>query len=89
MFPNDTRCYLLYGLEVSEISVLWADSFVKIMFTVALPLASRWYTPQYQGLAMGIAGASNRGTALATLFAPMLAIEIGWHNSCLRRGGRT
>ena len=25
-------------------------------FAVALPLASRWYPPQYQGLAMGIAG---------------------------------
>src|SRR5262245_12870645 len=35
-------------------------------FAVALPLASRWYPPQYQGLAMGIAGAGNSGTALAT-----------------------
>ena len=25
-------------------------------FAAALPLASRWYPPQYQGLAMGIAG---------------------------------
>ena len=28
-------------------------------FAVALPLASRWYPPEYQGLAMGIAGAGN------------------------------
>ena len=42
-------------------------------FAVALPLASRWYPPQYQGLAMGIAGAGNSGTLLATLFAPRLA----------------
>jgi NNP family nitrate/nitrite transporter-like MFS transporter len=49
-------------------------------FAVALPLASRWYPPQYQGLAMGIAGAGNSGTALATLFAPMLALALGdWH----------
>src|SRR5262249_58338189 len=41
-------------------------------FAAALPLASRWYPPQYQGLAMGIAGAGNSGTALATLFAPLL-----------------
>lgn len=31
-------------------------------FAAALPLASRWYPPQYQGLAMGIAGAGNSGT---------------------------
>ena len=34
-------------------------------FAVALPLASRWYPPEYQGLAMGIAGAGNSGTVLA------------------------
>src|SRR5262249_17197588 len=48
-------------------------------FAAALPLASRWYPPQYQGLAMGIAGAGNSGTALATFFAPMLALSLGWH----------
>ena len=48
-------------------------------FAAALPLASRWYPPQYQGLAMGIAGAGNSGTALATFFAPRLAEAIGWH----------
>jgi MFS transporter, NNP family, nitrate/nitrite transporter len=47
-------------------------------FAVALPLASRWYPPQYQGLAMGIAGAGNSGTLLATLFAPRLAERVGW-----------
>jgi NNP family nitrate/nitrite transporter-like MFS transporter len=47
-------------------------------FAVALPLASRWYPPQYQGLAMGIAGAGNSGTLLATLFAPRLAEQFGW-----------
>ena len=47
-------------------------------FAVALPLASRWYPPQYQGLAMGIAGAGNSGTLLATLFAPRLAERLGW-----------
>jgi NNP family nitrate/nitrite transporter-like MFS transporter len=48
-------------------------------FAAALPLASRWYAPQYQGLAMGVAGAGNSGTALATFFGPMLAQVIGWH----------
>src|SRR3954469_24573323 len=70
---------------------LWADSFPEVLlvgallgvagasFAAALPLASRWYPPQYQGLALGIAGAGNSGTALATLFAPGLAEALGWH----------
>ncbi len=33
---------------------------------------------EYQGLAMGIAGAGNSGTLLATLFAPRLAERFGW-----------
>jgi MFS transporter, NNP family, nitrate/nitrite transporter len=49
-------------------------------FAVALPLASRWYPPQYQGVALGIAGAGNSGTVFASLFAPGLALAIGWNN---------
>jgi NNP family nitrate/nitrite transporter-like MFS transporter len=49
-------------------------------FAVALPLASRWYPPEHQGLALGIAGAGNSGTALAALFAPILAQTFGWQN---------
>jgi NNP family nitrate/nitrite transporter-like MFS transporter len=49
-------------------------------FAVALPLASRWYPPEYQGLALGIAGAGNSGTVLAALFAPGLAQAYGWQN---------
>ncbi|GGZ26708.1 nitrate/nitrite transporter [Asticcacaulis endophyticus] len=47
-------------------------------FAVALPLASRWYPPQYQGIALGIAGAGNSGTVFASLFAPSLAKAFGW-----------
>ena len=49
-------------------------------FAAALPLASGWYPPEHQGLAMGIAGAGNSGTLMATLFAPRLAQAFGWHN---------
>ena len=49
-------------------------------FAIALPLASRWYPPEHQGTAMGIAGAGNSGTVLAALFAPVLAIAFGWQN---------
>ncbi len=49
-------------------------------FAVALPLASRWYPPHFQGRALGIAGAGNSGTAFAALFAPGLAAAYGWQN---------
>lgn len=70
---------------------LWADSIGQVYcvglllgvagasFAVALPMASRWYPPKYQGLAMGIAGAGNSGTLFSTLFAPRLAEHFGWH----------
>src|SRR4051812_33708014 len=79
----------LIGMALTAVPLLlgwlWADTLSQMLlvglmlgvagasFAVALPLASRWYPPQYQGLAMGIAGAGNSGTALATFFGPMLA----------------
>jgi MFS transporter, NNP family, nitrate/nitrite transporter len=71
---------------------LWVDTVSRVYlvgillgvagasFAVALPMASRWYPAKYQGLAMGIAGAGNSGTLLATLFAPRLAEAYGWHS---------
>src|SRR5262245_48069024 len=70
---------------------IWVASFTQLLvvglllgvagasFAAALPLASRWYPPRYQGLAMGIAGAGNSGTAGATFFGPRLAELWGWH----------
>ncbi len=46
-------------------------------FAVALPMASRWYPPEQQGLVLGLAGAGNSGTVLASLFAPQLAQLLG------------
>jgi NNP family nitrate/nitrite transporter-like MFS transporter len=85
----------LLGMTLTALPLLlgwlWADTFAEILlvglllgvagasFAAALPLASRWYPPQYQGLAMGIAGAGNSGTALATFFGPVLARSLGWH----------
>jgi NNP family nitrate/nitrite transporter-like MFS transporter len=53
--------------------------FAGASFAVALPLASRWYPPEHQGKAMGIAGMGNSGTVLASLFAPLLAQRLGWN----------
>ena len=71
---------------------LWANSFASLLvvgfllgvagasFVVALPMASRWYPPQFQGLAMGLAGLGLTGTLFATFFGPRLAEQFGWHN---------
>ncbi len=47
-------------------------------FAVALPQASRWYPPRYQGVVMGIAGAGNMGVVLDALFVPWVAEHYGW-----------
>jgi len=49
-------------------------------FAVALPQASRWYPPHYQGVVMGIAGAGNMGVVLDTLLAPSIAATWGWRS---------
>ena len=69
-----------FGHDLPQVMVLGLLLGVAgASFAVALPLASRWYPPQHQGLAMGIAGAGNSGTVLASLFAPRLAEVVGWH----------
>lgn len=45
---------------------------------IVLPLASRWYPPRLQGLAMGIVAAGNAGSVITALVAPRLAEAIGW-----------
>jgi NNP family nitrate/nitrite transporter-like MFS transporter len=85
----------LIGLTITTVPLLlgwlWVGRFEQLLFVglllgfagasfaAALPLAGRWYPPKYQGLAMGIAGAGNSGTALATFFGPRLAEVWGWH----------
>jgi MFS transporter, NNP family, nitrate/nitrite transporter len=85
----------LVGLALTLVPLLmgwlWADSYLKVLlvglllgvagasFAAALPLASRWYPPQYHGLVLGIAGAGNVGTALSAFFGPWVASSWGWH----------
>ncbi|GIP16651.1 nitrate transporter [Paenibacillus montaniterrae] len=81
------------GMILTLLPLLWGWKFIGSLgdlyivalllgvagasFAAALPLASRWYPPEYQGLAMGIAGAGNSGTVFATLFANRLAVHFG------------
>ena len=71
--------YGVHSLEgVIAIGVILG--FAGASFAVALPLASRWYPPEHQGKAMGIAGMGNSGTVFAAVFAPLLAKAFGWNN---------
>lgn len=47
-------------------------------FGVALSLGSGWFPPRHKGLAMGLVGAGNVGTAVSVLIAPPLAQAFGW-----------
>jgi NNP family nitrate/nitrite transporter-like MFS transporter len=72
----------LYGISTYE-QVLALGLVLGVAgasFAVALPLASRWYPPEHQGTALGIAAAGNSGTVFASLFAPTLALWYGWND---------
>ena len=72
----------LHGIENFQQALMLGIGlgFAGAAFAVALPLASRWYPPEHQGAALGIAGAGNSGTVFAALFAPGLAVAYGWNN---------
>ncbi len=70
----------IFGLhskaEVEALGVLLGVAGAS--FAVALPQASRWYPPKFQGVVMGIAGAGNMGVVLDSLIVPVLAEKFGW-----------
>lgn len=47
-------------------------------FGVALSLGAGSFPPKHKGLAMGLVGAGNVGTAVSVLIAPPLAQAFGW-----------
>jgi MFS transporter, NNP family, nitrate/nitrite transporter len=49
-------------------------------FGVALSLGSGSFPPRHKGLAMGLVGAGNVGTALSVLVVPPLAQAFGWQS---------
>lgn len=88
------RKIALYGLSLTALPLLfgafWANSLPHLLlvglllgvsgasFAVALPLVSRWYPSEHQGLILGITGMGSSGTALLALCGPWLVSLVGW-----------
>ncbi|SSW67594.1 Nitrate transporter [Achromobacter veterisilvae] len=47
-------------------------------FSVGTPYVARWFPPNRQGMAMGVYGAGNSGSAVNKFLAPSLIVLGGW-----------
>ncbi len=72
----------LFGLHTKlEVEILGVILGVAgASFAVALPQASRWYPPKFQGVVLGIAGAGNMGVVLDSMLVPWFAETYGWQS---------
>lgn len=70
------------GTLISSYSELLVWAFVLGMagtsFAVGIPFVSKWFPPGHQGLALGIFGIGNGGTAISAFFAPRIAQASCW-----------
>ncbi len=48
------------------------------VFAIGVPFVARWFPPRQQGLALGIYGMGNIGSAVSALVAPPVATNFGW-----------
>ncbi len=64
-----------YGALVADCFVL---GLAGASFAVGVPFVARWFPPAQQGVALGIYGMGNVGTAAASFAAPRLADGLGW-----------
>lgn len=48
-------------------------------FAIGIPYLSKWFPPENQGLALGLFGMGNGGTAIASFLAPQIAQKTNWH----------
>ncbi len=47
-------------------------------FSVGTPYVARWFPKRQQGMAMGIYGAGNSGSAVNKFVAPVILVAFGW-----------
>jgi len=72
------------GTAISSYNGLLLWAFVLGMtgtsFAIGIPMVSKWFPPENQGMALGLFGIGNGGTALAGFFAPKIAQTSDWHH---------
>jgi len=76
-------CAMLYGYWMVEgfgdlLAMGVLLGIAGASFGVAMSLGSGSFPPQHKGLAMGLVGAGNVGTAISVAVAPPLAQWLGW-----------
>ena len=47
-------------------------------FSVGTPYVARWFSKNKQGMAMGVYGAGNSGSAVNKFVAPLILVAFGW-----------
>ena len=59
------------------LSVAFVLGLAGAVFAIGVPFVARWFPPAQQGMALGIYGMGNIGTAVAALVAPPMAVAYG------------
>jgi len=62
----------------SLLGVAFVLGVAGAVFAIGVPFVARWFPPERQGMALGIYGMGNIGTAVAALVAPPVAGAFGW-----------
>lgn len=75
---------LVLGTRVNSYAGLIFWAFILGMsgtsFAIGVPFVSKWFPPNKQGIALGLFGMGNGGTAIASFYAPKIAQNGDWHN---------
>src|SRR5947209_505404 len=68
------------GFSSSFAQLLWLGLFLGMAgtsFAIGIGFTSRWFTPEKQGMALGVYGMGNIGQSIAVFGAPVLALQFG------------
>ncbi len=85
---------VLFALMLSTVVPIWCIQYATAFwhflviglfvglaggsFSVGIAYCARWYEASRQGMAMGVFGAGNSGSALTKLVAPSIVVAYGW-----------
>lgn len=70
----------LAGLTASYVTLVLVSFFLGLggaAFAIGVPFVARWFPPERQGMALGIYGVGNLGTAISAFLAPRVAEGAG------------